>query len=106
MRCESGAAGAEWTHSFAVDAADDAKVRPVREGLADARARGRVAALERLARDALSEPVRVTVGEVGEAAQWGYSDVDEDDEDAAGGWDMWQSPSILDYSLAALRGPP
>ena len=29
-----------------------------------------------------------------------------DDEDAGGGWDLWQSPSILDYSLAALRGPP
>ena len=33
-------------------------------------------------------------------------DEDDDDEDAGGGWDMWQSPSILDYSLAALRGPP
>ena len=34
------------------------------------------------------------------------NDEDDDDEDAGGGWDMWQSPSILDYSLAALRGPP
>lgn len=33
-------------------------------------------------------------------------DDDADEEDAGGGWDMWQSPSILDYSLAALRGPP
>ena len=33
-------------------------------------------------------------------------DDEDDEEDAGGGWDMWQSPSILDYSLAALRGPP
>jgi len=33
---------------------------------------------------------------------------EEEEEEEAGvdGWDMWRSPSILDYSLAALRGQP
>ncbi len=36
------------------------------------------------------------------------SSEDEEDVDGeeGGEWDMWQSPSILDYSLAALRGQP
>ena len=31
-------------------------------------------------------------------------DDDDDDEDAGGGWDMWQSPSILDYSPRPFAG--
>ena len=46
----------------------------------------------------------------GEEAR-GTGEEEEEEEEAeaeAGvdGWDMWRSPSILDYSLAALRGQP
>ena len=49
--------------------------------------------------DAIPDPEPAT--SMGEAAG-----DDADEEDAGGGGDMWQSPSILDYSLAGLRGPP
>jgi hypothetical protein len=36
-------------------------------------------------------------------AAFHLDEVKQEDQEDAGGWNMWQSASILDYSLAALR---